>query len=146
MNCPRCNMYLAQGVQFCPNCQLNLNQFMYQQQQQAQNYYSQPGTTPETPNEKRYRKLLVVFAIVLMAEFVLAQLPNAFGFYSFSRIISLLDSLIWMAAPLTIALLLPKDWSGRNVLVTFASIYIVIRLAYMIWVYSMYGGYFFGSF
>lgn len=129
MNCPRCNMILAQGAQVCPNCHLNLQQHMHQFHQPGP-IYGAPMPSFESGKEKVYRKILIAFAIVIMAEFIIVQVPYMFGFYSLSRIIGWLDLLVWAGIPLTISLLLPKDAPGRVVLIVFASIFILVRLIY----------------
>ena len=65
-NCPRCNMFLAPGAQFCPNCQLNLMQYSYQPQQ-PQNFIPpmSGGDVSETKKEElgyfrsKIRRILV---------------------------------------------------------------------------------------
>ena len=129
-------MVLAPGAVSCPNCHLNLQQFAYQQQYAAQ--FAQGQAPAESNKEKLYRKLLVAFAIVLMSEFVLTQLPYYFGMYTFAKVINWLDMLIWMGVPLTIALVLPKNMSGRVVLIVFASIYILLRILMAYRTHEMY--------
>ncbi len=141
-NCPRCNMYLAPGAQVCPNCQLNL---VHAFQQQQMPHHHIPGAVTETKQEKNYRKLVIVIALVLLADLVVYRFPDLledwFGLslYSVMKPLRFLLTLGWYGIPLAIALVLPKTNKVRTLLIIFASIYAVWQIGhyvYMQWFYT----------
>ncbi len=136
MNCPRCNMFLAQGAQFCPNCQLNLAQFTYQQQQQ-QHFHAPPihgGDAVETPKETLYKKILIAICFLLMGEIIVNYSPDWLGgwVYSITRYLHYLVKLAWIGLPLFIALMLPKKTQIRVLLIILSSIYAAVSLYYAV--------------
>lgn len=128
MNCPRCNMILAQGAQICPNCHLNLQQFTYQQQVQ---YAMPPPPAASTVSRKEniYRKLLIIVVIVQMSEFLLYKIPEWLYRFWYADVfwmytpLKWLTMLSWSGLPLIVSLVIPKGTTGRVVLIVFASIF-----------------------
>jgi len=127
-NCPRCNMFLAPGAQMCPNCQLNLVQYSYQQQQPMHHHV--PVQNPvESKKEKQYRILLTVMICVVIGQFLIYKLAgklydwSGIEVYSWLRPFNWLNTLAWGAFPLVFALLLPKANKVRVLFIVLASIY-----------------------
>lgn len=135
-NCPRCNMFLAPGAQFCPNCQLNLAQYSYQQQQ-AQHFAPpmQGGDAVESKKESAYKKILIVICFLLIGEIILDYAPNWFGgwLYSITKYLNYITKLAWIGLPLFISIMLSKKTQVRVLLIILSSIYAAISLYY--WVY-----------
>jgi hypothetical protein len=126
-------MYLAQGAQYCPNCQLNLAQFTYQQQASP---FPPVGDLPESKKEKLYRKVLIGICIAMFAEMVIHRLPDLAGgsfLYTLMKPFNYVSAIAWAGLPLFIALVLPKEFKLRTLFIVFASIYAVVSLWY--WVY-----------
>lgn len=153
-NCPRCNVFLAPGAQECPNCRLNFaqttqpqyqqatqyppspQQFPPSQQQFQQPYHQHGGNELETPQEEKYRKILVGVFILLAVDFLLRELPYWIGLYFFSLTGKLmwLTTLAWAGLPLLVALSLPKHLPSRQLMITLASIWVAVRVLSFIYV------------
>ena len=140
-NCPRCNMLLAQGAQVCPNCQLNLMQYYYQQQ------FQNPGltnTTVETTQEKKYRILLVIIAFLGISSLVTRGFPDLLrdfigvDMYTIMKPLQWIANIAWAGTPLVIALLLPKTNKIRVLLIVLGSIYALYDLYQFVYWEFMY--------
>lgn len=117
-------MFLAPGAQFCPNCQLNLAQFAYQQQHPQ--FQPPVGEAPESKKEKLYRKVLIAICIALFAEIIIQRMPGMFGgsmFYTLMKPFRYISELAWAGLPLFIALILPKKNGVRVLFIVLASLY-----------------------
>lgn len=140
-NCPRCNMFLAPGAQVCPNCQLNLMQYSYQQQQQMPHFHTAPmGDGAESKKEILYRKVLIAFCIFVFAEMLTQRLPELTGgfMYTMMKPFRYIGMIIWAGLPLFIALILPKRNQIRVLFIVLASIYCLISIynfVYYEWFY-----------
>lgn len=137
-------MFLAPGAQFCPNCQLNLAQFAYQQQQ-PQFHVPPGGEMPETRNEKRYRILLTILVFMVLSELVTYRIPDLVGDwlgFDTYRILSplrWLSTIAWAAAPLTVAILWPRKGTLKLMLIILGAVYGLWHLGsfvYYEWVYD----------
>lgn len=135
-------MYLAPGAQMCPNCQLNLTQIGFQQQMP---HHHVSGVAMETKQEKNYRKLVIVIALVILADLVVFRLPELLedwfgsGLYTIMKPLRLLLTFGWYGIPLAIGLVLPKTNKVRTLLIICASIYAVWQIGhyvYMEWFYT----------
>lgn len=142
-NCPRCNMFLAPGAQFCPNCQLNLLQFSYQQQQ-PQNFAPpiQGSEVGETKKELVYKKILIILCFFMMGELIINHVSDWLGdwMYSITRYLRYLIDIAWAGLPLLISLMLAKKTQVRVVLIVLSSIYAVVALYYWFYYQFMYFG------
>lgn len=142
-NCPRCNMFLAPGAQVCPNCQLNLMQFAYQQPQ-----FGVPpvmGDAPETKTEKRYRLLLLILVFLVLSELITYRIPSLVGdwlhwdMYTMLKPLRWLSTIAWAAAPFTVAMLLPRKDKLKVLLIILGAVYGLWHLGsfvYYEWVYT----------
>jgi hypothetical protein len=143
-NCPRCNMFLAPGAQFCPNCQLNLMQYSYQQQQ-APLFASpvQGGEVIESQKESAYKKILIAICFLLIGDLIIDYGPNILGgwFYSITRYLGYLTKLAWVGLPLFIAIVLSKKTQVRVLLIVLSSIYAAVSLYYWVMYEYMYSGF-----
>jgi hypothetical protein len=145
MNCPRCNAFIQPGATFCPNCNLQFPQAVPQMQQ---TYYAPPVVpvaAPESNKEKLYRKLLVIFALLLIGESLFWKLINKLQYEWgwnigwFTRAIDILTSLAFAGFPLLVGLVLPKTTSIRTVMIIVGGIWLLYRsvtLVYDMFFYS----------
>lgn len=128
-------MYLAPGAQYCPNCQLNLAQFAYQQQ--AMGFQTAPGADlPEGRKEKVYRKTLIGICIALFSDMLIRHLPDLFDgsfIYTAIKPFRYVVTIGWAGLPLLIALILPKKSPLRVLFIVLASIYALAAVWY--WMY-----------
>lgn len=142
-NCPRCNMFLAPGAQFCPNCQLNLMQYSYQQQQ-PQNFGPpmQAGDVSETKKESAYKKILIALCFFMMGELMINHAPDWLGgwAYSLTRYLRYLVDIAWAGLPLFISIVLSKKSGVRVLLIVLSSIYAAVALWYWFYYQFMYYG------
>jgi len=122
-NCPRCNTPVVSGSMVCPNCQLNLAQYGYQQ-----TIHHHVPVAAETPQEKKYRKLVIVLAIIALSELVVYRIPEFLGEFTGSlstvtRPLQWILELCWCGIPLAIALVLPKSNKVRVLFIVLGAIY-----------------------
>lgn len=131
-HCPRCNMVIAPGTQSCPNCKLNLMQYAFQQQN-----YQETSISGETKQEKKYRKLVIVLAIVSLSELLIYRIPDVFQLRGgpLNMLIQPLEWLLelaWCGIPLAIALVLPKKNKVRILFIVLGAIFALWQLQFYV--------------
>jgi hypothetical protein len=126
-SCPRCNAILAPGAAVCPNCLLNLTQAQYQQPM-----YQQAAVATESPQEKKYRILVITLAIIGLSELVVYRIPEWMGEFTLMRPLEYLLELCWSFSPLVIALILPRANKVRVLFIVLGALYAVCQIAFYI--------------
>ncbi len=123
MNCPRCNAPVVYGTPFCSNCQLDFSQLS--QAHYVQNFDSR--------NEIRYRKILIVIAMILIIEpllwtiarYLVSVVPNI---YDYTKPLTYLDVLMFAALPMVVGFLLDKKSKWRLALIIMGALWFVFRM------------------